>query len=156
MIRVRDGEDESVLTIEEFERRARRGELSPHALVNMPALTGDEFVEARALPIFLAVYDPRRLLFRRHFQLGRLPLVTGALALVGVLLWLVARDLGDGVVTREALVALGAKSRARIVDEGETWRLLMASLLHKDGVHVAFNVFVLVAVGAATAIHCTY
>jgi rhomboid protease GluP len=148
VIRVRDGEDESVLTIEEFERRARRGELSPHALVNMPALTGDEFVEARALPIFLAVYDPRRLLFRRHFQLGRLPLVTGAVALVCVLLWLVARDLGDGAVTREALVALGAKSRARIVDEGETWRLLMASLLHKDGVHVAFNVFVLVAVGA--------
>lgn len=145
---MRDGEDESVLTIEEFERRARRGELSPHAMVNMPALTGDDFIEARLLPIFSAVYDPRRLLFRRHFQLGRLPLVTGAVALVCVLLWLVARDLGDGVVTREVLVALGAKSRARIVDEGETWRLLMASLLHKDGVHLAFNVFVLVAVGA--------
>ncbi len=148
MIRVRDGEDERVLTIEEFERRARRGELSPHALVNRPSLTGDAFVEARSLPMFLAVYDPRRLLFRRHFQLGRLPLVTVALALVCVLLWLVARDLGDGVVTREVLVAMGAKSRARIVDEGETWRLLVASLLHKDGVHVAFNVFVLVAVGA--------
>lgn len=148
MIRVRDGEDEAVLSMEEFERRARRGELSPHALVNMPALTGDTFVEARALPMFAAVYDPRRLLFRRHFHLGRLPLVTGAIAAVCVLLWLVARDLGDGVVTREALLVLGAKSRARIVDEGETWRLLMASLLHKDGVHLGFNLFVLIAVGA--------
>lgn len=148
MIRVRDGEEEAVLSMEEFERRARRGELSPHALVNMPALTGDTFVEARALPMFAAVYDPRRLLFRRHFHLGRLPLVTGAIAAVCVLLWLVARDLGDGVVTREALLVLGAKSRARIVDEGETWRLLMASLLHKDGIHLGFNLFVLIAVGA--------
>lgn len=148
MIRVRDGEDEAVLSMEEFERRARRGELSPHALVNVPALTGDTFVEARALPMFAAVYDPRRLLFRRHFHLGRLPLVTGAIAAICVLLWLVARELGDGVVTREALLALGAKSRARIVDEGETWRLLVASLLHKDGLHLGFNLFALLAVGA--------
>ena len=145
---MRDGEDEAILSMEEFERRARRGELSPHALVSIPPLTGDTFVEARSLPMFAAVYDPRRLLFRRHFHLGRLPIVTGALALVCVAMWLVARDLGDGTVTREALLVLGAKSRARIVDEGETWRLLMASLLHKDGVHLGFNLFVLLAVGA--------
>lgn len=148
VIRVRDGETEAVLSMEEFEARARRGVLSPHALVSLPALTGDTFVEARSLPMFAAVYDPRRLLFRRHFHLGRLPIVTGAVALVCVLLWFVARDLGDGAVTREALLVLGAKARARVLDEGETWRLLMASLLHKDGVHLGFNLFVLVAVGA--------
>lgn len=145
---MRDGEDEAILSMEEFERRARRGELSPHALVSIPPLTGDGFVEARSLPMFAAVYDPRRLLFRRHFHLGRLPIVTGAIALVCLAMWLVAKDLGDGTVTREALLALGAKSRARIVDEGETWRLVVASLLHKDGVHLGFNLFVLLAVGA--------
>lgn len=149
MIRVRDGDDEHILSMDEFERRARRGEISPHAMVSIPALTGDDgFVEARTLSLFSAVYDPRRLLFRRHFQLGRLPLVTTALTLLCIALWWVARDLGDGAVTREALLVLGAKARARIVDEGETWRLLTASVLHKDGVHLAFNLFVLVSVGS--------
>lgn len=150
MIRVRDGDDELILSMDEFERRARRGEISPHAMVSIPALTGDDgFVEARTLSLYAAVYDPRRLLFRRHFQIGRLPIVTFGLVVVCVALWLVARDLGDGAVTREALLALGAKARARIVDEGESWRLLTASLLHRDGVHLAFNLFVLVSVGAA-------
>jgi membrane associated rhomboid family serine protease len=149
MIRVRDGDDEHILSMDEFERRARRGEISPHAMVSIPALTGDDgFVEARTLSLFSAVYDPRRLLFRRHFQLGRLPLVTTALTVLCIALWWVARDLGDGAVTREALLALGAKARARIVDEGETWRLLTASVLHKDGVHLGFNLFVLVSVGS--------
>ncbi len=147
MIRVRDGDVETVLSIEEFELLARRGELSPHVMVSIPALTGEGYVEARALPMFASAYDPRRLLFRRHFHLGRLPLVTGAVALLCIAFWLFARDLGDGVATREVLLSLGAKSRARIVDEGETWRLLMASLLHKDGVHLGFNLFVLLAVG---------
>ena len=149
VIRVRDGDDEVILSMDEFERRARRGEISPHAMVSIPALTGDDgFVEARSLSLFSAVYDPRRLLFRRHFQLGRLPVVTTAVVLICIALWLVAKDMGGGVVTREALLALGAKARARIVDEGEAWRLLTASLLHKDGVHLAFNLFVLVSVGA--------
>ncbi len=147
MIRVRDGDDEAVLSIEEFEHRARRGEISPHALVSIPTLTGEGFVEARALPIFQATYDPRRLLFRRHFHLDRLPLVTGAVVVLCLAMWFLARDLGDGVVTKEALLALGAKSRARIVDEGDSWRLLAASVLHKDVVHLGFNMFVLLATG---------
>ncbi len=144
---MRDGDDDVVLTMDEFEARARRGEISPHALVSIPAITGDALVEARRLPLFAAVFDPRRLLFRRHFHLGRLPIVTGALALVCVALWWFARDLGDGVVTREALLALGAKARARIVDEGQTWRLWTAGLLHTDGVHLGFNLFALLSVG---------
>jgi rhomboid protease GluP len=149
VIRVRDGDEDAVLTMEEFERRARRGEISPHALVSIPALTGESFVEARLLPLFSSAFDPRRLLFRRHFHLGRLPVVTGIVAIVSIALWWMARDWGEGVVTREALLSLGAKARARIVDDGETWRLLAAGLLHKDAVHLGFNLFALVSVGAA-------
>jgi membrane associated rhomboid family serine protease len=147
VIRVRDGDDDAVLTMDEFERRARRGEISPHALVSIPALTGDGFVEARLLPMFSAAFDPRRLLFRRHFHLGRLPVVTVVVVVVCIALWWWARDLGGGVVTREALVLLGAKARARIVDEGETWRLWTAGLLHKDAVHLGFNLCALLSVG---------
>lgn len=149
MIRVRDGDTEVVLSMDEFERRARRGEISPHALVSIPALTGDQLVEARSLPLFAAVYDPRRLLFRHHFHVGRIPFVTLVISFLCIGLWWLAKDLGDGAVTREGLMVLGAKARARIVDDGETWRLLVASLLHKDGVHLAFNLFALLGFGAA-------
>jgi membrane associated rhomboid family serine protease len=147
VIRLREGDHESILTIEEFERLARLGEISPFAEVCLPAMTGERFVQARELPLFTAIYDPRRLLFRRHFHLGRFPVVTGLLALACVALYFVAVKLGDGVVTREALLDLGAKSRARIVDEGEAWRLLTANLLHRDGTHLAFNLFTLLNIG---------
>lgn len=148
MIRVRDGDEDIVLTMDEFERRARRGDISPHAQVSVPAITGDRFVEARVLPMFSASFDPRRLLFRRHFHLGRLPVVTGLVAIACIGLWWLSREEGGGAVTREALLHLGAKARARIVDEGETWRLLTAGLLHKDVTHLGFNLFALLSVGA--------
>ena len=147
MIRIRDGDQESILTIDEFERRARRGELSPFSDVCIPALTGERFVQARELPLFAALYDPRRVLFQRHFHLGRYPVVTGIVALACVALFLWARHVGDGFVTREALLELGAKARARIVDEGELWRLLVANLLHRDVTHLAFNLFALLNIG---------
>ena len=147
MIRLREGDEESILTIDDFERRARRGEVSPFAEVCLPALTGDRFVQARELSLFTAIYDPRRVLFRRHFHLGRFPLVTGALAVCCVVMFFVTQHLGDGVVTREALLDLGAKARARIVDEGQLWRILTANVLHRDATHLAFNLFALLNIG---------
>ncbi len=147
MIRLREGENESILTIDDFENRARRGEISPFAEVCLPAMTGERFVQARELSLFTAIYDPRRMLFQRHFHLGRYPLVTGLFALVCVALFLVARHMGDGVATREGLIALGAKARARIIDEGQLWRLLTANLLHRDGTHLGFNLFALLNIG---------
>lgn len=133
--------------MEEFEHLVRRGEISPFAEVCLPALTGERFVQARELPLFSALYDPRRMLFQRHFHLGRFPLVTGLFAVACVGLFLLARSLGDGVVTREALLALGAKARARVVDDGELWRLLLANFLHRDLTHLGFNLFALLNVG---------
>lgn len=147
MIRVREGEVETLLSIDEFEARARSGELSPFAWVASPTLTGDRYVQARELPLFVALYDPRRLHFRRHFALSRLPLVTGGFALLCVAFFLLSRSLGDGFVTREVLLSLGAKARARILEDGEAWRLLAANVLHIDGVHLAFNLFALLNVG---------
>lgn len=148
MIRVREGEVETLLSIDEFEARARSGEMSPFAWVSAPTLTGDRFVQARELPLFVALYDPRRLHFRRHFALARLPIVTGVVVALCVALFFVSRSLGDGLVTREVLLELGAKTRARILEDGEAWRLLAANLLHRDAVHLSFNLFAFLNVGA--------
>lgn len=135
------------MTIDEFETRARRGEISPFSWVSIPALTGEKFVQARELPLFVALYDPRRIHFRKHFQIGRLPVLTVFLSLACVALFFVSKHLGDGVVTREALLVLGAKAAARIIEDGATWRLLTANVLHRDGVHLAFNLFALLNIG---------
>jgi rhomboid protease GluP len=47
------------------------------------------------------------------------------------------------------LLAYGAKSTSLIFDRGETWRLLVANLLHKDVLHLLCNAFVLWNVGGA-------
>ena len=41
MIRVREGDVESLISIDEFEAKARSGEMSPFAWVCIPSLTGD-------------------------------------------------------------------------------------------------------------------
>jgi membrane associated rhomboid family serine protease len=147
MIRVREGDTEYLISIDEFEARARTGDMSPFAWVNIPTLTGDRFVQARELPLFVALYDPRRLHFRRHFALGRLPIITGLVALVAIVMFFVSRHVGEGVVTRDALLLLGAKARSRILEDGEAWRLLAANVLHRDGIHLLFNLFALLNVG---------
>jgi rhomboid protease GluP len=147
MIRLREGDQERLISIDEFEARARSGEMSPFVWVCIPTLTGDRFVQARDLPLFVALYDPRRLHFRQHFSVGRLPLVTGLLAVGAVVLYFLTQHLGEGIVTRDALLVLGAKARARILEDGEAWRLLSANLLHRDAVHLAFNLFALLNVG---------
>jgi membrane associated rhomboid family serine protease len=40
-----------------------------------------------------------------------------------------------------SLLAFGAKATPLILDNGETWRLFTANLLHKDLLHFAFNAF---------------
>jgi membrane associated rhomboid family serine protease len=148
MIRVKKGDTESVCGIREFERRVRQGEIGPNTLVCIASLTGDRFVPAREIPLFLANYDARRANFRRHFRISRFPILTGLLVLTCVVLYFVARHFSGGEVNFGTLVAMGAKSRSRIIEDGDGWRLLMANLLHRDWLHLAFNCFALFSVGS--------
>jgi|GEM_PF-985761 len=146
MIRLRDGDEERLLTMDEFERTARRGEISPLAWVCVPNVTHGEFVQARHLDLFNQVYDPRRFHFRRHFHVVRFPALTLLLAAACCVLYVVAVRLGDGAATAEVLMQLGAKSAVRIIEEGESFRLLSANLLNRDLVHLSFNLVALLAV----------
>lgn len=149
MICVRDeSQNERLLSLEEFEQAARRGELSPFAWVKHPALTNGHFVQARKLPLFVTLYDPRRLHFQRHFQLGRLPIVTAILVCIMVILFARVTDDDTGAVTRELLLRWGAKTRSRLIENGELWRLWTANLLHTDLLHLAFNSLALMTIGA--------
>lgn len=149
MICVRDeSDDERLLSLEEFEQAARRGEMSPFTWVKHAALTGDRFIQARELPLFVSVYDPRRIHFQHHFQLGRLPVVTLLMAFLFVGAYLFVADEPGGDVSRELLLRWGAKTKSRLIENGELWRLWSANLLHTDYLHLFFNLFAFVTTGA--------
>lgn len=136
------------MSLHEFEEAARNGELSPFAWVQNPTLTGPGFQQAREIPLFASLYDPSRLHFQRHFQLARLPLVTGIVTGACVLLFWWALRQAEGMPTREVLLALGAKSSAHLIEGGQSWRLLVANLLHRDLTHLLLNLFGLLFAGA--------
>jgi rhomboid protease GluP len=149
MIRVRIGDTESVITLDAFERAAARGEIPPDAWVCTPTLTGNEFVPAHELPIFPRHVDGTADLFRAHFRLSGFPWMTLVFLLVYLGVYALTLRLGNGVASKEALITLGAKVPARIIDDGETWRLLTANFLHHDLRHLLFNAVAWCCVGAA-------
>lgn len=147
MIRVRQGGDEQLLTLAAFEAATRRGEIGPHDMVCAPALLGDRFVPARTLPMFQAVYDARLVNFRRHFRLWRVPWLTLSLLVLFTGVHLFVYDASDAIATRAALVRYGAKATARLIEAGESWRLLAANVLHRSHVHFGLNMLALWPVG---------
>ncbi|MGQ0504671.1 MAG: rhomboid family intramembrane serine protease [Myxococcaceae bacterium] len=136
---------DELVELEEFEARARRGELSPQCLVCFPAVTGDHFVPACELQIFKALHQPRRAYFARAFALDRFPWITSTLILVNLCVYVISVE--DGPLDLDGMVHFGAKVRPLIIDLGEIWRLLSANFLHRDALHIGLNMFVLFNVG---------
>lgn len=146
MISVRVQGHEETITLDEFEARVRQGQVSPSTPVNFPVLTGPAWVDARELELFRRLYAPARLHFTRAFSLGRFPVFTAVLCIAQIALFFSVAG-WERVIGLDELVAAGAKWRPNIVELGETWRLLSANVLHRDILHLLFNMFFLFNVG---------
>lgn len=132
---------------QEFEARIRRGEVSPHSLVKFAAITGELFVPACTLDAYKALHEPRQAYFSRVFSFSHFPLLTTALIFVHFSIYVHTRQFSPLEV--DDLVRLGGKVAPMILDLGELWRLLTANFLHRDGLHLGLNMFVLFNVGRA-------
>lgn len=146
-ITLRTGADEEVLELEEFEARIERGHVDPAAEVCFPPVTGGRFVRAAELDAFRGLYEPKTLYFSRAFTLGRIPILTLALSLLNLAVFLLEGR--DGPVDAASMVALGAKAGPLLHDLGQLWRLVTANFVHRDWTHLGFNMFVLFHFGAA-------
>ena len=124
----------------------RAGRIDPSTEVRFDLLTRDRWVEARDLEFFRRLYSPARVRFARGFSLGRFPIFTAVLCGVQVALYLGTGGF-DRSVSLEALVRNGAKWQPLILELGQTWRLFAANVLHRDVLHLFFNVFFLFNVG---------
>lgn len=147
-ITIRTPIGDEVLELEEFEGRVERGDIDPSTRVLFPPVTGDRFVPAGELELFERLYRPRALYFQRAFHLGRIPVLTLALSLANVAVY-VLETRWPGGIDVEAMVAYGAKAGPLVWDLGQFWRLLTANFVHRDLFHLAFNLFVVFHFGAA-------
>ncbi len=136
------------MILDEFERRAKEGLIAPDTPVNFALLTGDRWVEANKLDLFNENYKPSLINFKRSFSLSRFPAMTLLLCALQVALY-VSVGGTQRVLPLDVLVAAGAKMYASIFEIGETWRLLTANVLHRDVLHLSFNMLFLFNVGGA-------
>lgn len=146
VISVRIDAGEETIPLEEFERRVREGRIAPSTPVRLPVLTGDRWVDARELELFQRLYAPVRIHFTRAFTLGRFPFVTTGLCLLQVILFFGIAG-SARIIALDPLIDAGAKMHPNILELGETWRLLTANVLHRDRMHLLFNMFFLFNVG---------
>ena len=152
MLTIRNPLGNEQIDLEEFEERVRRGEIRPDTEILFPAVAGERWVRAGDLEVFRGLYDPVRVYFTRYFRLSRFPVVTTIVILVNLLVFTAMALSFPRTGTHysiEAMVAFGAKTPPLIADLGQWWRLLTASFVHRDILHLAFNMFVLFNVGGA-------
>jgi membrane associated rhomboid family serine protease len=146
LISVRSEEGEETIPLEEFESRVRQGLIAPSTPVRFPVLTGERWVDARELELFRRLYAPARIHFTRAFSLGRFPWLTTVLVIVQIVLFFGIAG-AQRTLALDPLIQAGAKMQPNILELGETWRLLTANLLHRDVLHLLFNMFFLFNVG---------
>ena len=146
MISVRGTNGEETIPLEDFETRVRQGLIAPSTPIRFPVLTGENWVDARELELFRRLYAPARIHFTRSFSLGRFPWVTAGLCVLQILVYFGIAG-AQRILPLDPLIAAGAKIQPNILELGETWRLLTANLLHRDVLHLLFNMFFLFNVG---------
>jgi membrane associated rhomboid family serine protease len=139
---------EETIPLEEFEARVRQGLIEPSTPVRFPVLTGESWVDARELEVFRRLYAPARIHFAKSFALDRFPIVTAMLVVAQVVLYFGIAG-WQRAITPDSLIDAGAKVQPNVLELGETWRLVTANLLHRDVLHLFFNMFFLFNVGGA-------
>ena len=75
------------LSYDDFERACRSGEVPPHTLVRMEAVTGHQFMPAGALEFYQALVDPEVQAYEEQLR-SMPPLMTAALVGLQVRFWL--------------------------------------------------------------------
>ena len=147
MLSVRTARGEESLSLAEFETRIRNGDIAASHLVRFSVLTGDRWVKAGELELFRRLYEPARIHFRRRFALGRFPGLTLFLVFAQAVVFFGLAGT-ESHLHLDQLISAGAKMPAHVFELGETWRLITANFLHRDVLHLFFNMIFFFNMGA--------
>lgn len=146
-VRIRTDAGEEAVDLEELEARISRGEIAAHCPVLFPTPEGPRWVKAGELELFQALFSPARHAFARRFHLRRIPWLTLLFIAANFAVFLQMKS--EGPLDTDAMVRWGGKVLPLIGDLGQTWRLLTANFIHRDWMHIGFNVFMIFNVGGA-------
>jgi membrane associated rhomboid family serine protease len=134
------------LEFPEFEAEVRAQRIGAHHRLRFEPVTGDAFVPAGDLELFLSIEDAPETRFMRRFDSKRAPRVTISMVVVLLLtfLWQLRQP---GGLDDAALLRQGAKSLPHQLELGQWWRLGTASMLHASWLHLLPNLAYLAFVG---------
>lgn len=133
MVDLRIGGRDERVTDEEWEERARAGRVPEHALVRIPAVTGDRFVEVTELQSWHAL---RAEAARRTLAASAGPPLFVAL-LIGLQIRLYSWALLPPV--RATLLEAMVNFSPSVFEDRELWRPLTMGLLQVDFLHAGMN-----------------
>ena len=139
LVRIRIGDAVETLSWEEWEARVRSGRINASTLVQFEPVTGQDFVRAGSLQMYLSLRAEER----RAWQTGStIPLVTALLVGVQVRVWWFGGGLSflsgfPGVETW--LTDHWLRESAAIFEDAESFRLLTMGFFHTDPLHILSN-----------------
>lgn len=137
-VEVKDKGEVRQLSFDEFEAQCRAGQLPPHTLVRLEAVTGHQFMPAGALEFYQNLVDPEIQRYERQLRFMP-PLMTAALVGIQVRLWVWSKYPGADEFIVENLTNWAPAA----MESGEVYRLLTYGLLHLDFTHLALNLLFL-------------
>lgn len=130
------------LSVQDFEVACRAGQLPPHTLVRLEAVTGDQFMPAGALEFYQVLVDPEIQSYERRLR-TLAPLVTAALVGVQIRFWLWSKYPGAD----DFIVDYLTNWAPAVMESGEVYRMVSYGLLHLDLTHLALNLLFLAYAG---------
>ncbi len=141
-IYIRLSEGEKKISLREFEKLAKQGEIHPSTEVKFPLVTNEKWIPARELELFSGLYSPELITFARYFRIQKFPSLTFAIVLINIFIYYFILPY-EHSLTINVLANYGAKVDPYITELGEWYRLFTANFLHRDAFHLVFNMFFL-------------
>lgn len=131
------------VSYEEFEQRVHDGLVPPDTPIRFEVVTGKLFVPACELELFQTLADPDIRNFRLGLRTLGVPIMTGVLVGLQILVYLLSRLPGGS----ERLVGQFANWSPAILEGGEVYRLISYGFLQVGFTHLLINLLFLAYVG---------
>ncbi|MBT3218254.1 MAG: rhomboid family intramembrane serine protease [Proteobacteria bacterium] len=143
MVSIRIGNEEQLLSWDEWEESVKNGRIPADALIRFDPVTGKEWVRAEQLEMYHSMRDDAAIRWRGEFHHGKVPILTALLIGVQVRIWWFGWVPG----VEPILVNRLTNWTSPALEDWETWRMITMGLLHLDFFHILLNMILLAYTG---------
>lgn len=144
MVTIRIGHTQEDLPWEEWEQRVRQGRIPETAHVRFEPVTGDDFVQASELDLYQSLRSDASRRWSDSYRSGPPPWMTALIAGIQIQLWWLLITAGTDLQFLTQTLVL---SHAKVLEDGQIWRVLSMGVLHLSPLHITANLAMLIYVG---------